>query len=144
VLRLPESHPPADPAYDAAILAAHDAASARTSQPVRLLVELNPWLTRWQVRDQVRAARRRLPERATIDVTTILMPPPDSDTAVPPAVQLPLLSLDDAERVVRVREAHRLTGRWMTASQLVMYGLVPDLGTAERVVAAARKAHAST
>jgi hypothetical protein len=145
VLRLPETHPPADPGYDAAIIAAHAAASRRSSQPVRLLLQVNPWLSRSQVRDQLRAARARMAERIAADVTTTGAPQPDPDPAPPqPAPQLPLLSLDDTERAERLREAHRLTGRWMLPTDVVMYGMAPDSEHAQRLLDVARRGHSGT
>jgi hypothetical protein len=120
VLRLPESHQPADPAYDRALLAAYDAAAERTRQPVRLLVQVNPWLTRDRVHDQLERARSR-------GVTGAV----DRD-----AVQQLL-----AHPGYVYLTTH---GAIVGPDQVVAWELAEDTDDALQLLAAARKVHAGT
>lgn len=126
VLRLPESHRPADPAYDTALLAAYTAAAERSSQPVRLLLSVNPWLTRSRLHDQLRRARSR---GATPPNTAATVAAPDVDE---------VQRLLDSQLWTRLRRFTLVP----EPAAVVEHGLAPDESSAARLIAAAR-VHAS-
>lgn len=118
VLRLPESRNPDDTAaYDGALLAAHSRAGQLSSQPVRLLLDVNPWLTRAQLRDQLRRAHAR---GAT--------PAPDSPDQA--AVQ----ALLDSRLWAYSR---RVSRHVLTPDAVVENGLAPDHAAAAALLAVA-------
>lgn len=140
VLRLPRERPPADTGYDAAILAAYAAAARRSSQPGRLLREVNPWLSKSMVRDQLRAARQRQAER----VEPLLEPEPPraprrGTQPTTGRVSLPGLPTDEAGRIASVRDIRRYTDQWPAPGSLVQFGLAADHDSARELLAAAQQ-----
>jgi hypothetical protein len=119
VLQLPEVHQPGDPRYDTAVLAAYAAACERSTQPVRLLVQVNPWLTRGRLHDQLQRARARGAVTG-----------PD-----PTAVQQLL-----AHPGYTYLTTH---GSTVGVEQVRLWNLAADDAAAERLLAAARKVHVS-
>lgn len=121
VLRLPRQRRPGDHGrYDAALLAAYDAARERTRQPVRLLVQVNPWLSRGTVSEQLTRARARGAVAG-----------PDRDTV--------------ARLLAHPGYVYLTThGSRPSPEDVVLWGLAPDEGSAGRLLAEARKGHAGT
>lgn len=101
-------------------MAAYGAATERSRQPLRLLLDVNPWLPRTRLRDQLQRARKR---GATVG--------PD-----PVAVQRLLDSAlwDYSQRVLRAVP---------TPLQLVVQGLAADEPEAQQLLDAAAD-HPST
>jgi hypothetical protein len=60
----PDRTPGLDVGYYRRFLAAHTAAAAVSAQPLRLLRQVNPWLTREQARAHLHRARQLPPESA--------------------------------------------------------------------------------